>query len=184
MLQKYDRVVVADGGLEQTLGVLRRGGADELQTRNMGEEGLHVLRVLRRAAAAGAHRGAENHGNLDLSAGHVVQLRRLIHHGVKADGDKVVIHQLDDGALAAHGGAHADAREAPLADGRGENAVGAVLLQQADARAEGAAQRADVLAQNDDVLIAEHFFINRLADGGDHRGLAAHRATLLSLSQA
>ena len=184
VLQKYHGVIIADSGHEQALGVSRRRGAHQLQAGNMGKQRFHVLGMLRRAAASGAHGRADHHGDLDLSAGHIVQLCRLVHHGVQTDGDKVIVHQLDDGALAAHGRAHADAGEAPFADRGGDNAVGTVLVQQADTRAEGTAQLPDILAQNDHVFITEHFLVDRLADGSDHSSLTAHRTTLLSLSQA
>lgn len=40
----------------------------------MGKQRFHVLGMLRRAAASGAHGRADHHGDLDLSAGHIYNL--------------------------------------------------------------------------------------------------------------
>ena len=46
-LQHDHRVIVANGGLEESLGVRGRGGRDDLEPGHMGEPGIPGLRVLR-----------------------------------------------------------------------------------------------------------------------------------------
>src|SRR3989475_10244965 len=46
-LEHDHRIVVADRGLEEPLGIGRRRGRDDLETRDMGEPALPRLRVLR-----------------------------------------------------------------------------------------------------------------------------------------
>lgn len=61
VLEEDDGVIVADGGLQQPLRVLRRAGRHDLQAGEVAEEVLKGLGVLTRIAAAGTHRRAENH---------------------------------------------------------------------------------------------------------------------------
>ena len=52
VLEDQHRVVVAHGALEQALGVVGRGRGDDLQARDVGEEGLQALGMLRAARAS------------------------------------------------------------------------------------------------------------------------------------
>lgn len=59
VLEEDDGVIVADGGLQQPLRVLRRAGRHDLQAGEVAEEvlkGLGVLTALRRPAPIGARR--------------------------------------------------------------------------------------------------------------------------------
>ena len=62
-----------------------------------------------------------------------------------------------------------------FADRRVEAAARAVFLLQALGAAEHAAEIADVLAEHDDVVVARHRDVHRVADRLDH-GLARHRS--------
>ena len=61
-LDENNRIVVADGSLEQTLGVCRRGGSHNFQPRHMAEPRFQRLRVLRGELVAGAARVREQPG--------------------------------------------------------------------------------------------------------------------------
>jgi hypothetical protein len=54
VLEEDHRVVVADRGDQQALGVVGRGGRDHHEARHVGEPGLQALAVLRRKADAAA----------------------------------------------------------------------------------------------------------------------------------
>ena len=60
VLDEEHRVVVADGGLEQALGVVRRRRRDDLEARAVHEHGLGVQRVVRPAVHAAAGRAAHD----------------------------------------------------------------------------------------------------------------------------
>jgi hypothetical protein len=73
--------------------------------------------VLRAGLPRRAVGPAEHDGALELPAGHLPDLRRVVDDLVEGHGAEVPGHELDDGAQAHHGGAHADAREALSAMG-------------------------------------------------------------------
>ena len=85
VLEDDDRVVVANSGLEQALGVVRRRRHHDLQARNVTAPRMQRLRVLRRRPASRAHRRADDDGHLPLAAGHVVDLGGLVGHLVHDD---------------------------------------------------------------------------------------------------
>ena len=105
VLDHQHRIVVADGGLEQPLGVVRRGGHDDLEAGDMGVHRLKHLRVLRAALCAAATRHANDHRHPRLAAEHVVELRQAVDDLVAGEQAEVGRHQLGDGAEAAERGA-------------------------------------------------------------------------------
>ena len=81
--------------------------------------------------------------------------------GIEGAGDEVGELELDDGALAHPGGADRGADEPLLGDRRVHHAVLAELLEEAGRDAEGAAEDADVLPEQEDAVVLAHRVLER-----------------------
>ena len=154
MLEVEHRVVVADRGLDQALRVVRRRRLDDLQARRVGEVGLRVLRVEGAAVHAAAGRAADD--ERDADAGAVARLRGEVRDHVEGAGDEVDELHLRDRAQAHHRRPDRRADDRGLGDRRVDDALLAELAEQAVGHLEGAAVDADVLAQEEDALVALH----------------------------
>src|SRR5918997_3826438 len=150
-LQEDHRVGVPYGRQHQALDVVGRYGGAHLEPREVAVhvlEGVGVLRAELDAAAVGA---ADDERNLDLPAGEVAHLRGVLDDLVRGQEREVPGHHLDDGPHAHHRHAHGRPREAALGD------------------EVGAAVDADVLAHQDDALVAvelqDHGLAQRLSVG-------------------
>ncbi len=143
----------------------------------MGEQRLRTLAVRLAAedAAAGRHAHHQRRGEVAVRA--VAQAGGLRHDLVVGRIHVIGELDLDAGPQAIGRHADGDADDAELADRRVEAAVGAVFLLQALGAAEHAAEIAHVLAEHDDVLVARHRHVHRVADRLDH-GPARHRSGL------
>ena len=60
VLDKEHRIVITNGGLQQSLGVVRGTGRDDLQSRPIHEHGLGIQRMKRSAMRAAARRSAHD----------------------------------------------------------------------------------------------------------------------------
>ena len=181
MLKHQHRVVVADGLLHQTLGVVGGGGADDLQTGAVDEIALERLGVLC-AAVGGAAGGAHDHGDMYRTAGHIAHLGGLVHQLIHHAEQEVAVLQVGHGAHTVHGGAYAHAGDQDLGDGGVDAAdladvlplhLKAVFLGDTDVRTElvadtlGDGERAAhtagdvlILAQHENAGVSAHFFGN------------------------
>ena len=139
----------------------------------MGEQRLGALAVGLAAEDAAAGRHADHDRAGELAVGAVAQPRGLRDDLVVGRIDVVGELDLDAGLQAV--GRHADggADDAELVDRRVEAAARAVFLLQALRAAEHAAEIADILAEDDDVLVAAHAHVHGVADRLDH-GHARH----------
>src|SRR3954454_12233929 len=173
VLEEDDRVVVADRLDQEALGVVRVRRHDDLQPGDVGEDRIQRLRVLRRRADARAVHRSDDHRRHGLAAEHVAELRGLVEDLVQADAHEVDEHELRDRAQARGGRAGRRAHDRRLADRRVEDAVGeprVEALGDAEHAAPGVvvARRAgaadDVLAEDDDRLVALHLLPERLVD--------------------
>ena len=108
VLEEDDRVVVADGGLEQALGVVWSGGGDDLESRGVGEEGLDALRVVERSANAAALGSSEHHRYVHLAISSVAYAGGLTHYLVDRGPYEVGEFNFGDGPHPVHGGADSD----------------------------------------------------------------------------
>eukprot|EP00053_Salpingoeca_punica_P008562 m.76658 g.76658 ORF g.76658 m.76658 type:complete len:418 (+) comp14651_c0_seq1:227-1480(+) len=167
VLQADYGVLVADGRLEQANGVLRRVGRDDLEARAVGVPRAEALRVLGTDAGRRAVGAAEDDGAGEHAVGHVVGLGGRVDHVVDGLHGEVEGHELADRAEAGHGCADGHASETHLRDGRVDHSVATKRLQQAAADLICAVVLADLLAHEDDLLIAPHLVLH-----GQRQGIA------------
>ena len=170
-----DRIVVPDRLDHQALRLVRVGRQHDLEARDVGEEGIEALRVLRRRAETGAVHGADDHRGHRLAAEHVAELGGLIEDLVETDAHEIDEHQVGDRPQPGRGGADRSADEGQFGDWRVEHPLASELRHQALGDAERAAPRVllagragaagDVLAHHDHARIALHFLTDRLVDG-------------------
>ena len=103
-------------------------------------------------AGAGGHPDHQRH--VELAAGHVQQGGGVVEDLVEGQQAEVDGHDLDDRPHPAQGGADAGADERRLRQRGVADPFGAELLQQAEADREAAAVAADVLAHEEDPVVA------------------------------
>ena len=139
----------------------------------MGEQRLRALAVGLAAENAAAGRHAHDDRAGELAVGAIAQARRFRDDLVVGRIDVVGELHLDAGRQAVGGHADRRADDAGFADRRVEAAALAVFLLQALRAAEDAAEIADILAEDDDVVVAPHRHVHGVADRLDH-GHARH----------
>ena len=169
--------MVADRGLDQSLGIVGRRGADDLQTRGVHEPHLGILRVKRAAvdvASAGStqdQRGGRSPAVVRF-CGHVDDL-------IEGAADEVHELEFGHGTQSGKRGAKGSAHDGRLGNRRINHALGAEAVDEAFGDFKSAAVDADVLAQAEDGGVTLHLFPDSLADGleigeGGH-GLEVYR---------
>ena len=176
VLQEHHRVRIADGGLEQPLGVGGGRGRDHLEPRHMRIPGRIFLAVLRRHARRGPVRAPEHDGTGELPAGHIMRLGRRVDDMVDGLHREVEGHELDDGPQAGERRANAQAREARLRDGRVDHAARAELVEQALRDLIRALIFRDLLAHDEHGIVAPHLLGHRVAQRLAHGDLHHLRA--------
>ena len=102
VLEKQDRIVAANGGAEESVGVERVGGEDDSQAGGVGEDALARLRVVDGAAGEVAADGYTNHRRRGPCAvGAPAHQGELVANLVHGRPDVVEELNLDDGLHAA-----------------------------------------------------------------------------------
>ena len=110
--------------------------------------------MLRGELAPGSGGHPDHQRNVELSARHVLQRRRVVEDLVECEQAEVDGHDLDDRPHAAQRGADPGADERRLRQRRVAHALGAELLEQPLAHREAAAVPTDILAHEEDAVIA------------------------------
>ena len=154
VLEVENRVRILDRRDQEPLGVLGRRRADDLESRDVRERALGVLRVERAAREAAA--GREPDDDRHRRPGAVALLRRDGDQVVPRARDEVGELHLGDRAHAHDRGAGAAADDRRLREGRVDDAPGPELLLEAERDLEGSAVDADVLADHEHALVAAH----------------------------
>src|SRR5215213_5106459 len=164
-LEEDHAVVVADRSEHQPLDVVGGHGGDNLQPREVSVQVLETMRVLGGELDAAAVGTADDHRHPHLSAREVAHLGGALADLVRSDEREVPSHHLDDGPHALH--RHPDGRpgEPEFRDGGVYDPPRPVLVDEAVSDEVGAAVDADVLAHQDDVLVAVHLHDHSLAQG-------------------
>ena len=91
-------------------------------------------------------------------------LRRLVHELLGGEGQEVLVHDLDDGPHALHGGPDARADEPHLGDRGVTHPRRPELFEHALGDAHRAAHLGDVLAHDEDVVVLPHRLGERITD--------------------
>ena len=117
--------------------------------------------MLGREADAAAVRHPERHRDVGLAAGHVPVLRELVRDLVEADAREVGEHDLRDGPQTGDGGSECAADDRLLRDRRVADAAGTEAVEEPGSRLEHAACGADVLAEQEDPLVALELLLER-----------------------
>jgi hypothetical protein len=114
VLQHHHGVLVADGGLHKSSGVLRGPGGHHLEAGHGAVPRGEALRVLGSHSCGGAVGPAEHNGNRHVTTGHVELLSGGVDDLVDGLHGEVEGHELHDGAQALVGGAGGDTSKAHL----------------------------------------------------------------------
>jgi hypothetical protein len=186
-LEEEDRVGVADRGLEQALGVVGVARDRHLEARHVRVEPLDAPGVGRAELAPGAVVAAEDDRASPLAARHVEHLGRVVEDRVGRDEAERPAHELDDGLEPVHRGPDAHAREPVLGDRAVDDALGPELVEHALADLVRAVVLGDLLADQEDGLVAAHLLAHRLAQRLavlDHAVALAARAGRLSATNS
>ena len=164
VLQEKDRVIVADGGLEQPLCVLDRPGRDDLQSGRGEKEALRVLRVEQPAVDAGPGRQPDHHGDARAPAVAIAEGGSGVDDLIEAAGDEVGELHLRDGAKPEDGRSDGSADDERLGDRCVDDSGGAVFLEKTTRRAEGPAEPSDILSEDEHGRVPFHLLVEGLAD--------------------
>ena len=131
------------------------------------------LRVVERAVHAAAPRRPHHQRHLEVTVRPVVELGRLAHQLVEGGVDEVGELDLRDRAEAGERQPDPDADDGRLGERRVDHALVAELRVQPVGRAEHAAARPDVLAQDQHPLVRRQELVLHLAHGVDDGSLGA-----------
>ena len=167
VLEEHDGVVVADRRLHQALRVIRGRGHHDLESRDVREPDLEALGVLggRALAGAAALGHPQDPGHAALAAGHEPDLGRLGGDLIHREAAEVNEHDLGHRAHPDQRRAGRGADDRVLRDRRVADPLRPELVEQGAGDAERAPVLADVLAQQEHALVADHLLAERLADG-------------------
>ena len=123
--------------------------------------------------------GAQHHGNGDLAACHISDLRHLVGDLVHGERDEVHVHQLHHGPQAGHRGAQPKADRGRLADGCIHEALRAELLVQTLRDGVCPAVASHFFPDHEDPGVSCHLLVQRVAER-----VAVHHLCHRSLSQS
>ena len=165
MLEEEHRVRVADRALEEPLGVAGRRRRHDFEPRYVGKGGLDRLRVVEPAVDSGAVGRADDQWAAPGAIRSVAHPRGLAHDLIHRRPDEVGELDLRDRAVAGDARADRHADDCRLGQ-RGIDDPGlAVPIEQPLGGAENAAPDADVLAEDDDLVVARHLLVDCVVDG-------------------
>ena len=176
LAQEDDRVVVADGRLQQPLGVVGVARRDHLDQGHVHEQRVHGLAVVGAGGEAAAVLGHEDDRDLRLAAEHVAHAAGLVGDLVHGQIEERPEHEVDHRPQPGHRRAHAHAGHRQLRDRRVHHPPGPELAVQAPRAGEH--PQPDVLADEQDALIGPHLLSERLSDRG-YVGLLRHGNCLI-----
>ena len=168
VFQKYDRVVVPNGRLEQSLGIVGRGRCDHLQPWGMEEHRLYILRVEQPSAYAPAVGNSHHHRHVQVAVGAIANPRRFADELVHAGPHEIGELDFWNGPQASECRSQGDTHDRCFGQGRVDHPILPELLQESLCRKKYAAPPAHVLTQNEDFVVVAHFLRHRLADCFDY----------------
>ena len=162
MLKKQDRVVIANGGLQHALGIVRIARNGNLQARRVEKIGIHRLRVLGGSRPDDSVHGTQRDGQGCLSARHVTEFGGLIANLVHGDPEKSGDLDLNHRPVTGNRCSNARSHKAGFADRRVANALGAELFDQPSGGSESG--ETNILSHDKDPFVTSHFLANGFID--------------------
>ena len=169
VLQHHHRVVIPDGGLQQPLGVVRRGRHHDFQPGRVREVRLHALGVVQPSPHVASVGRAQHHRHVQLPLGSVPDARRLPDDLIHRGPDEIGELNLCDRPKTLHRSAHRNACYRGLRQWGIEHALLAELLYEPLRRQEHAPATAHVLAHHEHGRVAEHLLADRRPNRLYHR---------------
>src|ERR1700723_3178713 len=163
VLEKNHGILIADRGLDQSLGVVCGCWANDFQSGGVHKPHLRILRMKWAAMPVAAARAAQH----QRSGRSPAIMRRTDHVGDLVEGAADEIHELEfgDWTHAGERGSESRANYGGFGDGSVDDALGAEAVDESVGDFEGAAVDADVFTEAEDGGVAVHFFPDSLADG-------------------
>ena len=163
VLEEDAGIVVADGGFDQTFGVVGRGWADDFEAGIVNEPHFGILRVEGAAVDVSATGTAQDEGS--RRSPEIVRFGDHVADLVEVAADEIHELKFSDRAHAGERSSEGCADDGGFGDGRVDDALGAEAIDESVGDFEGAAVDADVFAEAEDGGVAVHFFPDSLADG-------------------
>ncbi len=167
-LEEDHRVGIPDGRGQQSLGLIRVGRHHYLQTRNMGKDRLHALRVVFEGTDAASVGSTHHQGHGELAATAVAHTGgvadQLVIRRVSEPGELDLRHWSEPGD--GHPDSHA--YDPGFGQRRVDHSLRTEPLEEALGHPEDPPIPAHVFAQHDHALIALHFLQEALVDGLHH----------------
>src|SRR6266403_3130123 len=188
VLKKDHGIVVADRRLDQSLGIVGRRRADDLQSGRVHEPHLWILRVEWPAMHIAAA-WTTNHQRGGRSPA-VVRLRGHVDDLIEGAADEVHELELSYGTQSGESSSEGSAYDGRLRNGRIDHALGAEAVDEAIGDFEGSTVDTDILAQTKDGWVALHFLPDSLADGfeicdaGHEQGSVQQHSRQLSAAES
>ena len=158
------RVVIANGGHQETLGIVGVRRHDDLETRHVGQHRLEALAVLSSSRQTCASIGGDGQRQACLATEHVLELGCLVRDLVHGNHDEVHKHEVDDGPQASNSSADTKTDDCLFADRCIDGTQLAVLLLEATEAAEHTTASANIFASAKDVGVFGHDLMERLVD--------------------
>src|SRR5690606_4319394 len=162
-LEEDHRVRIANRGDEKPLRIVRIRRDHDLEAGDVSEPRLGALRVERAGAIAASPRRTDD--DRDRSAPAPMRRRSVLDDRIEAGRDEISELDLDDGTKALEPGADGEADDAVLAHRRIDHPSPSEALVETGRGLERAAERADVLAEDEDAVVALHLLDQRAVDG-------------------
>src|SRR5882724_5959533 len=120
--------------------------------------------VLCRRASRRTQRRPQHHWYFPRSARHVMYFRRLVHHLVHRQRQKIAEHDVDHRPHSRHRRANTHSRESRLRNRRVNHALRAEFFHQAGKHLERRSRLGHILAKNAHSRVAPHFFRERFSN--------------------
>jgi hypothetical protein len=136
--------------------------------------------VLRAQLVAAAPRRPDHDRDGDAAAEHVVNVRGSVHDLVEGDEHEVDRHHLRHRAQPGHGGADGGADDHLFGNGCVQHPLFTEFFHQPTGDLEGPVVEPDVLAEEEDVLVAFHLLPERLVESVAHGGNSHQEAAPLA----
>src|SRR5712691_7642373 len=164
MLEENYGVFLTDTRLQQPLRISRCGRNHDAQSGAMQEISFEALTMLCTKLMARALRCAYNHRHLGVAAEHVMNLGGVVDDLIDREQAKIDRHQLDNRLEPAHRGADSGADYREFRNRRVTHALFSVDGKQPVGDLECTAEVADLLAHDEDPLIAVEFLAQGLVE--------------------